>query len=50
MTDQVAQVLLDLAGIKSRYYRPKNDLISPRFQAHKRTLLNNLCFDDYNTK
>ncbi len=50
MTDQVAQVLFHLAGLRSRYYKPKNDLISPYYQARKRVLLNNQCFDDYNIK
>ena len=50
MTDQVTQVLFHLAGIKSRYYKPNNDLLSPNFQARKRILLNGLCFDDYDIK
>ena len=50
MTDQVAQVLLHLAGINSGYYRPENDLINPCYKARKRLLLNDLCFDDYKIK
>lgn len=48
MIDQVAQVLFHLAGIRSRYYKPTNDLISPYYRVRRRVLLNDLCFDDYN--
>lgn len=50
MTDQVAQVLFHLAGMRSRYYKPNNDLLSPNYRARKRILLNGLCFDDYDIK
>lgn len=50
MSDQVAQVLFHIAGIRSRYYKPNNDLLSPSYRARKRILLNGLCFDDYDIK
>lgn len=50
MTDQVAQVLFHLAGMKSRYYKPANDILSHYYKTRKRMLLNGLCFDDYDIK
>lgn len=50
MTDQVSQVLFHLAGMRSRYHKPANDILSPCYKARKRILLNGLCFDDYDIK
>lgn len=50
MIDQVAQVLFHLAGMRSQYYKPSNDLLSPSYRERKRILLNGLCFDDYDIK
>lgn len=36
MTDNLCHVLFDLAGLKTIYYRPDRDLISPRFKPTKR--------------
>ena len=50
ITDQVSQVLFHLAGMRSRYHKPANDILSPCYKARKRILLNGLCFDDYDIK
>ncbi|MBR1686907.1 MAG: phosphoethanolamine transferase [Prevotella sp.] len=39
MTDNVAQLLMGLAGIKSRYYRPDYDLLSPQYNVHRPRIL-----------
>lgn len=38
MTDNVAQVLFDLAGLKTPYYKADRDLISPQFKPRKRII------------
>ena len=38
MTDNIAQVLFDLAGLKTQYYKADRDLISPQFKPRKRII------------
>lgn len=45
MTDNTCHLLFDLAGLKTIYYRPERDLISPKFKPSKRILNNNTDFD-----
>ena len=45
MTDNTCHLLFDLAGLKTIYYRPERDLISPKFKPSKRIVNNNNDFD-----
>lgn len=45
MTDNTCHLLFDLAGLKTSYYRPERDLISPKFKPSKRIVQNNIDFD-----
>ena len=45
MTDNTCHLLFDLAGLKTIYYRPERDLISPKFKPSKRIVNNNTDFD-----
>ena len=45
MTDNTCHLLFDLAGLKTIYYRPERDLISPKFKPSKRIVQNNIDFD-----
>ena len=45
MTDNTCHLLFDLAGLKTSYYRPERDLISPKFKPAKRIVQNNIDFD-----
>ena len=45
MTDNTCHLLFDLAGLKTIYYRPERDLISPKFKPSKRIVNNNTHFD-----
>lgn len=45
MTDNTCQLLFDLAGLKTIYYRPEHDLISSKFRASKRIVNDNIDYD-----
>ena len=46
MTDNISQLLIYLAGISCPYYRDSDNLISPRYQTHrKRMLMNEIDYD-----
>ena len=45
MTDNTCHLLFDLSGIKTTYYRPERDPISPKFKPSKRIVNNNTDFD-----
>lgn len=45
MTDNTCQLLFDLAGLHTVYYRPERDLISPAFYPSKRVVADSLNFD-----
>lgn len=45
MTDNTCQLLFDLAGLQTIYYRPEHDLISPKFRASKRIVNDNIDYD-----
>lgn len=46
MTDNVGQTLLNLGRIKTSYYRPERDVISPRFTTRTRLLYDHVDYDE----
>lgn len=44
-TDDICQVVFHLARLKTDYYRPKYDLLSPEYEEYKRTV-NGMVYDD----
>ena len=47
MTDATSHLLLGLAGIHSKYYRPEYDLLSPQYNANRKRIIKNTV--DYDT-
>ncbi|MBQ2534710.1 MAG: sulfatase-like hydrolase/transferase, partial [Prevotella sp.] len=47
MTDATSHLLLGLAGIHSKYYRPEYDLLSPQYNADRKRIIKNTV--DYDT-
>lgn len=45
MTDNVGQLLFDLGRVKTHYYKPDRDLISPQFKPRKRILYDEVDYD-----
>lgn len=45
MIDQVPQVLMHLASVKSVYYNAEQDVLSPKFKRHRRVLLSGYDYD-----
>ena len=45
MTDNICQLLFDLASLQTIYYRPERDIISPRFKPSKRIIYDNIDYD-----
>ncbi len=39
MTDALSHVILGLTGVKSKYYRPEMDLLSPQYNSSRRRLM-----------
>lgn len=50
MTDNVGQILLHLGGIRTPYYRPERDLISPSFKKRPRILYDHVDYDQVMAK
>lgn len=46
MSDNICQVFFHLSGLKTNYYVPKRDLLSPDFQIRERILGNGVNYDD----
>lgn len=46
MSDNICQVFFHLSGLKTNYYVPKRDLLSPDFQIRERILGNGANYDD----
>ena len=46
MSDNICQVFFHLSGLKTNYYIPKRDLLSPDFQIRERILGNGVNYDD----
>lgn len=45
MTDNVCQILFDLSGLKTKYYIPQRDLLSPQYKTRERILGNGDNYD-----
>lgn len=44
-TDDICQVVFHLARLRTEFYRPKYDLLSPLYVKYKRTLGNGMAYD-----
>lgn len=48
MLDNVCQILFHLSGMKTPYYKPNRDLLSPQYHCPKRIINGNINSDSIN--